>query len=69
MPPTSYDDWKHCITVKCGIPLTLQYVEQRIAALTNASDHHTSKFRQTWGDQYLAQTIGWFEMAKQELAS
>ena len=67
MRSARYNDWKHCITVKCGIPLTAGYVTQRITALNNARDHHTQKFRETWGDEYLNQVIGWFETAKSEL--
>ena len=32
-PPENYDDWKECITEYCGIPLTPDYVEKRLAAL------------------------------------
>ena len=67
MKLTSYDEWKNCITVLCGIPLTPAYVDQRIAALKNPGDHHTQKFRETWGDAHLAEVIGWFETAKAEL--
>ena len=35
----TYDDWKYCITVLCGIPLDLAYVEQRLAALRDPSGH------------------------------
>ena len=30
--PQTYDEWEHCITVKCGIPLTPAYVAGRITA-------------------------------------
>lgn len=64
----TYDDWKHCITVECGIPLTAAYVDERIAALKNPNDHHTRKFRSEWGDAHLAKVIGWFEAAKREVS-
>ena len=60
----SYEDWKHCITVECGIPLTPDYIEGRIAALKNSQDHHTQKFRSAYGDAHLAKVIGWFEKAR-----
>ena len=62
----TYDDWKHCITVLCGIPLTQTYVEQRLAALRDPADHHTQKFIATWGEAHLARVIGWFEQAQRE---
>ena len=63
----TYDDWKHCITVLCRIPLTLAYVEQRLAALRDPADHRTQKFIATWGEAHLARVIGWFEQAEREL--
>ena len=63
----SYEDWKHCITVLCGIPLTQAYVEHRLAALRYPTDHRTRKFIATWGEAHLARVIGWFEQAQREL--
>ena len=63
----TYDDWKHCITVLCRIPLTLTYVEQRLAALRDPADYGTQKFIATWGEAHLAHVIGWFEQAEREL--
>ena len=39
----SYEDWKHCITVLCRIPLTQAYVEQRFA--TPPTTKHRSSSR------------------------
>lgn len=64
----SYDDWKHCITVGCDIPLTPAFVEARLAALQNRSDMHTRKFIDQWGEAHLNRVIGWFEQARRELA-
>ena len=68
MKLSNYDDWKHCITVECGIPLTPDYVEQRIAALKDPQNHHTQKFKSTWGEAHLNKVIGWFEAAKQDIS-
>ncbi|MEM1073419.1 MAG: hypothetical protein AAF665_16395 [Pseudomonadota bacterium] len=67
--PSSYEDWKHCITVKCDIPLTHQYVSERIAALNDRTNFHTQKFIDRWGAAHHAQTVAWFEKAAQELSS
>ncbi|MEM6727366.1 MAG: hypothetical protein AAF618_02590 [Pseudomonadota bacterium] len=67
--PTSYEDWKHCITVKCDIPLTPSYVDERIAALTDDRDYHTQKFKERWGVSHHARTLEWFKRAKEELAA
>ncbi len=63
----AYDDWKHCITVLCGIPLTQAYVNERLAALRNPADYKTQKFLEAWGEAHLERVIGWFEQAEQEL--
>ncbi|MEM1053131.1 MAG: hypothetical protein AAGI28_13660 [Pseudomonadota bacterium] len=67
--PANYDEWEHCITVSCGIPLTTSFVARRIEALNNLRDHHTSKFVDTWGEAHRLQTIAWFEEAQRRLAS
>ena len=63
----TYDDWKHCITVLCGIPLTPDYVEECLAALRDPADFKTQKFVAAWGEAHLAHVIGWFEQAEREL--
>ncbi|MEM9695816.1 MAG: hypothetical protein AAGA56_24955 [Myxococcota bacterium] len=65
----SYDEWKHCITVKCGIPLTSDYVDKRLAALSDEQDKATARFVELYGDAYRRQTIAWFEQARRELAA
>ncbi|MEM1273463.1 MAG: hypothetical protein AAGF88_06570 [Pseudomonadota bacterium] len=67
--PTSYEEWKHCITVKCDIPLTEDYVAERLSALKDRKDFHTQKFIDRWGAQHHAQTVAWFEQAAREFAS
>ena len=63
----NYEDWKQCITVLCGIPLDLSYVEKRLTALRDPKDFGTQKFIATWGEDHLARVIGWFEQAESEL--
>ncbi|MEM7525815.1 MAG: hypothetical protein AAF360_19080 [Pseudomonadota bacterium] len=64
----SYEDWKQCITVACDIPLTADYVDQRLAALRDRGDLHTRKFVDQWGEAHLERVIGWFDQAKREVA-
>ncbi len=65
-PLKTYHDWKHCIIDLCRIELTPAYVEQRLAALRDPTDHRTQKFIATWGEVHLARVIGWFEQAERE---
>lgn len=61
---SSFEDWQHCITVECGIPLTLDFIDARLNALRNPSDLHTQKFVSQWGQAHLNQVIEWFEVAR-----
>ena len=63
----SYDEWKHCITVECRIPLTADYVAKRIAALSDERDPTTARFTALYGDPYRQRIIRWFEQARREL--
>jgi hypothetical protein len=63
----TFEDWKHCITVLCGIPLTRSYIDQRLAALRDPADYSTQKFVAAWGDQHRLRVIGWFEQAQQDV--
>jgi hypothetical protein len=65
--PSTYEDWKHCITVDCGIPLTPSYVQTRIAELTDKTDFNTGRFIERWGAAHHARTLDWFRQAATEL--
>ncbi|MEM7286062.1 MAG: hypothetical protein AAF480_06900 [Actinomycetota bacterium] len=64
--PQSYDEWRRCITVDCGIDLTAAFIEARLQALGNPSDAGTARFIELYGDGYLRQVITWFERAQAE---
>lgn len=66
--PTTYQEWEHCITVECGIPLTAEYVAQRIEALQNMRDHHTQRFIERWGQEHHTRTLAWFREAEERLS-
>jgi len=65
--PNTFDEWKHCITVQCGIPLTADFVTGRIEALEDRSDYGTRKFIEQWGEAHHAQTLSWFRKAATQL--
>ena len=66
--PRTYEEWEYCITVKCRIPLTAEYVAERIQALQDMSDYHTQKFIDRWGEAHHARTLAWFREAEERLA-
>lgn len=61
----NYLEWKNCIEVKCGIPLTEAYVQKRIEELTNESNSHTKEFVRLYGKPYKEQILLWFTKALQ----
>ena len=67
-PLRTYDDWKHCITELCKIPLTADYVAARLTELRDIQNHNTQKFVGSWGEAHRKQVIAWFEQAETELS-
>ena len=65
--PRDYAAWRHCIEVDCGLSLTTPWIEQRIAALQDASDHHTRRFVELWGAEHRERVLAWFRRALEEL--
>ncbi|MEM6412562.1 MAG: hypothetical protein AAF683_13620 [Pseudomonadota bacterium] len=65
--PQSYEEWEHCITVKCGLSLTPEFVGKRIKALEDRADLSTQKFIAFWGEGHYAKTLEWFRQARSHL--
>lgn len=66
--PQTYDEWEHCITVQCGIPLTATFVANRIKALEDEKEFSTQKFIECWGEAHHAKTLEWFRQAAARLS-
>ena len=66
--PQNFEEWKYCITVECGIPLSASFITQRLSVCRNESHEETRRFRQRFGDNYWRSVIGWFAEAEQQLA-
>lgn len=69
MIPQTYAQWRHCITVECGIVLERTYVVQRLAAWRDAQGDETQRFRRLYGDIHWKSVISWFEQAERDLAA
>lgn len=63
MKPSSYQEWRNCIELDCGIKLTPGFIQERIEALTNTADTGTQKFIQLYGLNHYNQVIAWFKQA------
>ena len=64
--PNNFAEWKHCITVECGLELTPEYIEQRIEALQTEKDHYTQQFTRLYGEQHLNRVLAWFRQTQTE---
>ncbi len=62
--PQNYEEWRHCITVECGIPLTPSYISQRLSVWRNEDLEETQRFRRLYGDSHWQALISWFEQAE-----
>ncbi|PQO28988.1 hypothetical protein [Blastopirellula marina] len=65
--PHTYEQWRDCITVRCGIALTPTFVRERLAELRDTKHQRTKKFGEHYGPEYLACVVDWFERAGKDL--
>lgn len=67
--PTSYASWRYCIEVKCGLPLSLDFVRGRIRILSDSSQEETERFARSHGQEHSEHVLAWFRQAADTLAS
>lgn len=58
--PQTCEQWRHCITVECGIPLTRAYVEERLALWSGSAVDETRRFEQLYGPARHERVRQWF---------
>ena len=63
--PQSYEEWRQCIVVECGLELTPGFIDQRIASLQNNSEYYTQQFIRLYGRQHHQRVLGWFMQARE----
>lgn len=66
MIPTSYEQWRECIEVRCKIQLTPAFINERLSELRRGGDPKTKAFAQLYGADHLERTIAWFQRAKDD---
>ena len=64
--PQNYEEWRYCITEKCGISLTPTFISQRLTVWRNENLEETKNFRRLYGDSHWQDIIRWFEIAEQD---
>lgn len=64
MIPRTYEEWRHCIEVDCGLQLNQAFIAERLAELTEAEHERTRQFVRLYGEPHRLRVIGWFEQAR-----
>jgi hypothetical protein len=64
----SYADWRTCIEHYCGIRLTRDFIDTRIAELSDTSHEKTRRFVETWGEPHRQRVLSWFQKARDQFA-
>lgn len=67
--PHSFEEWKYCIEIKCGIALTDAYVESRISALQDFNSKEVKDFVRLYGAAHLEKILSFFRRSQSELKS
>ncbi len=65
--PLSYEQWRHCIEVRCKIQLTSTYIRERLTELQDDKQARTREFARLYGADHLQRTIAWFRRAGDEM--
>jgi len=64
--PSNYASWRYCIEIKCGQPLTPEFVQARIAVLSDPSHEESRRFASLYGESWREQVLTWFQHAATE---
>ena len=64
--PRSYQQWRECITVRCGISLTPGYIATRLVELRDPSHPKTREFLEKYGQTHFSSVVEWFQTAQKE---
>jgi hypothetical protein len=60
MIPHTYEQWRQCIEHDCGIRLTPDFVQERLAIYADATHTETKRFAELYGDNHLRNIIQWY---------
>ena len=61
--PSNYASWRYCIEVKCGLALTPEFLQARIAVLGDPRHEESRRFTKLYGKPYHEQVLAWFQRA------
>ena len=66
--PQTFDAWRHCIEQECGIPLTPDFVRERLTALGDADNAETQRFMRLYGEIHRQRVLTWFDTALESVS-
>ena len=61
MIPQNFNEWYKCITEKCKIDLTKEFVLKRIEILENENSAEHKKIIECYGDEHLENILFWYK--------
>jgi hypothetical protein len=64
--PGDYPSWRYCIEMKCGLALKPDFIQARIAALSDPDQEEAQRFARLYGDAHLKRVLAWFRRAAAE---
>jgi hypothetical protein len=64
--PSDYVSWRFCIEAKCGLALTPEFLQERIAVLGDPRHEESRRFMKLYGKPYCEQVLAWFQRAADE---
>lgn len=64
--PSDYATWRFCIEVKCGLALTTEFLQARIAVLADPRQEESQRFASLYGEPWRQQVLAWFQRAAAE---
>jgi hypothetical protein len=66
--PRHYEAWRKCITEKCNIPLTRDFIEARIQVLSDQNSKEHQVFLEKYGPNWTKRVLGYFQQAMHDLS-
>lgn len=64
--PSTYQQWRECIELRCQIPLTPAFISERLEELQNVKHPKTKRFEELYGSEHLQRVTAWFQQAASE---
>ncbi|MFT4063594.1 hypothetical protein [Paraburkholderia sp.] len=61
--PQTFDTWQHCIEHECGIPLTPDFIRERLSVLGDTDHAETHRFVRLYGEAHRQRVLAWFSRA------